>query len=245
MAPAWGLGSGNIGLRWSGRLGPWAATGNGGTIPNIVKQLKLTDDQRKAMDGIMQDHRMKLIDLHANLEKAEVTMGPLMKADTPNETAIVAQIDKVVQARAELEKANARFLLDIRMQLSRISGSSCRLCARTACSVAGCMAGCMHGGDATDTMDTMDSGRVWVDRAASSAGAADNSSGGKGRHRKAARHHKEGRLPREHRLRRPDRSLREQASSSNGAEPDCGAREGLIRAAASWFGFECCTGQFS
>ena len=85
--------------------------------PRIVTQLKLTDDQRKAMDGIMQDHRVKLIDLHANLEKAEVTMQPLMKADQPNETAILAAIDKVAQARAELEKANARFLLDIRMQL--------------------------------------------------------------------------------------------------------------------------------
>ncbi len=85
--------------------------------PNVVKQLTLTDDQRKAMDGILQDHKMKLIDLHANLEKAEVAMGPMMKADTPDQKAIEAQIDKVVMARAELEKANARFLLDIRMQL--------------------------------------------------------------------------------------------------------------------------------
>ena len=86
--------------------------------PDLVKQLNLSDDQRKAMDGILQDHRMKLIDLQANLQKAEVTMGPLMKADTPNRSAIEAQIDKVVQARADLEKANARFLLDIRMQLN-------------------------------------------------------------------------------------------------------------------------------
>lgn len=85
--------------------------------PNIVKQLNLTDDQRKAMDGILQDHRMKLIDLHANLERAEVAMGPLMKADTPDHAAIETQIDKVVQARADLEKANSRFLLDLRMQL--------------------------------------------------------------------------------------------------------------------------------
>ncbi len=85
--------------------------------PNLVKQLNLTDDQRKAMDGILQNHKMKLIDLRANLEKAEVEMGPLMKADTPDEKAIDAQIDKVVAARAELEKANAHFLLDIRMQL--------------------------------------------------------------------------------------------------------------------------------
>ena len=86
--------------------------------PRIVAQLKLTDEQRKAMDGIMQDHRMKLIDLRANLEKAEVEMQPLMKADQPNEAAILAAIDKVAQARAELEKGNARFLLAIRGQLT-------------------------------------------------------------------------------------------------------------------------------
>jgi len=86
--------------------------------PRIVAQLKLTDEQRKAMDGIMQDHRMKLIDLRANLDKAEVAMQPLVKADQPNEAAILAAIDKVAQARAELEKGNARFLLAIRGQLT-------------------------------------------------------------------------------------------------------------------------------
>ena len=85
--------------------------------PMVAQKLNLTDDQRKAMDGILQDHKMKLIDLRANLERAEVEMGPLMKADTPDRGALEAQIDKVVSARAALEKANARFLLDIRMQL--------------------------------------------------------------------------------------------------------------------------------
>jgi Spy/CpxP family protein refolding chaperone len=100
-----------------GAFGGAGALGQWWNNPNVVKQLTLTDDQRKAMDGILQDHKMKLIDLKANLEKAEVTMGPMMKADMPDQKAIEAQIDKVVMARAELEKANARFLLDIRMQL--------------------------------------------------------------------------------------------------------------------------------
>lgn len=86
--------------------------------PRIVEALKLTDDQRKAMDGILQDHRVTLIDLHANVEKAEVEMEPLMRADAPNESAILAQIDKIAQARAELEKANARFLLALRSKLT-------------------------------------------------------------------------------------------------------------------------------
>ena len=86
--------------------------------PNAVKQLNLTDDQRKAMDGILQDHKLNLVDLQASLKKAELGMEPLMQADMPNQSAILAQIDKVAQARAELEKANARFLLDLRAKLT-------------------------------------------------------------------------------------------------------------------------------
>jgi Spy/CpxP family protein refolding chaperone len=84
----------------------------------MVEKLKLTDDQRKGMDAILLQHREKLIDLRANLEKAELALQPLMGADTPNDAAITAQIDKVVQARADLERANARFLLALREKLT-------------------------------------------------------------------------------------------------------------------------------
>jgi Spy/CpxP family protein refolding chaperone len=86
--------------------------------PKVVEKLQLTDDQRKAMDLTWQEHRENLIDLQAAEEKAEVEMEPLMRADQPNETAILAQIDKIASARAELEKANARFLLAIRAKLT-------------------------------------------------------------------------------------------------------------------------------
>jgi len=86
--------------------------------PKLVERLKLTDAQRKAMDDTLQQHREKLVDLRGNLEKTELEMEPLMKEDQPNESRILAQIDKVAQARAELEKANARFLLAIRSKLT-------------------------------------------------------------------------------------------------------------------------------
>src|ERR1035437_7138475 len=60
-----------------------------------------------------------LIDLNANAQREEITMEPLMAADTPDEPKILAQIDKIAQARAELEKANARFLLGIRRVLTQ------------------------------------------------------------------------------------------------------------------------------
>jgi Spy/CpxP family protein refolding chaperone len=86
--------------------------------PKLVADLKLTDAQRKAMDDTLQQHRETLIDLRATVQKAEVELEPMMKEDQPNESLILAQIDKVAQARAELEKANARFLLAIRSKLS-------------------------------------------------------------------------------------------------------------------------------
>lgn len=86
--------------------------------PALMTKLKLTDDQRKGMDQVLQQHRTTLVDLHANLEKAELALEPMMKEDQPNESQILEQIDRVAQARAELEKANARFLLAIRAKLT-------------------------------------------------------------------------------------------------------------------------------
>ena len=86
--------------------------------PKVVERLKLTDEQRKAFDGILMAHREKLIDLRASVEKAELEMEPLVSADQPDEAKILSQIDKVAQSRAELEKANARFLLAIRNKLT-------------------------------------------------------------------------------------------------------------------------------
>jgi Spy/CpxP family protein refolding chaperone len=99
-------------------FGPDGDHGRWWNNPKIAERLKLTEEQRKAFDGILLEHREKLIDLRASLEKAELTLEPLMGEDQPNEARILAQIDKVAQARAELEKANARFLLAIRAKLT-------------------------------------------------------------------------------------------------------------------------------
>jgi len=99
-------------------LGPQGNHGRWWNDTAMVEKLKLSDDQRKAMDQIMQEHREKLVDLRGNVEKAELEMEPLMRDDQPNEARILSQIDRVAQARAELEKANARFLLALRGKLT-------------------------------------------------------------------------------------------------------------------------------
>ena len=81
---------------------------------DIAQKLGLSADQQKKMDDIFLQSRLKLIDEHAAVEKQEAILEPLLSAEQPDESRILAQIDKVAQSRAELEKANARMLLGLR-----------------------------------------------------------------------------------------------------------------------------------
>ena len=86
--------------------------------PHAAKKLGLTSEQQKKMDSIFENHKLKLMDLHANLQKQEEILKPMIGADNPNEGQILGQIDAVAQARANLEKEFARMLLGIRRQLT-------------------------------------------------------------------------------------------------------------------------------
>ena len=84
----------------------------------IVQQLQLSDDQLQRLEQAFQESRLHLIDLHAALEKEEAQLEPLTEADNPDEAQVDSQIDKVATARAELEKAHTRMLLNVRKVLT-------------------------------------------------------------------------------------------------------------------------------
>jgi Spy/CpxP family protein refolding chaperone len=99
----------------------WQDLGPSGTWwrdPKYVSRLSLTTDQQKRMDDVFQQNRIKLIDLKATLDREEAIMEPMLKGDLLDEIKVTAQIDKVANARAELEKANAKMLLGIRQVLT-------------------------------------------------------------------------------------------------------------------------------
>jgi len=83
-----------------------------------MRTIGVSDEQVQKIEKIFQGHRLDLIDLRAALEKQEAILEPLVEADQPDEAQVVAQIDKVAQARANLEKGNAQMLLAIRRVLT-------------------------------------------------------------------------------------------------------------------------------
>jgi len=87
--------------------------------PHIAEKLGLTPDQQKKLDELSLQHRLKAIDLRAALEKEETLLHSYIAADQPDESKILAQIDKTTQGRAELEKEQTRMMLAVRKILSQ------------------------------------------------------------------------------------------------------------------------------
>src|SRR5229473_5553659 len=110
-----GRGGWGEGMRSSFRIGP---PGMWWHNPDLIQKLTLTPDQQKRMDDILQQSRLQLIDLRANVEKQELLMEPMLAANPADTNKVLAQIDHTAQARAELEKANAKMLLSIRNVLT-------------------------------------------------------------------------------------------------------------------------------
>lgn len=83
----------------------------------FAKNLKLRPDQQTRMDGIFEQNRGALLSRFESLQQAETQLDQLSNSPAPDEGALFTQIDRVAQARAELEKANTHMLLQLRKEM--------------------------------------------------------------------------------------------------------------------------------
>ena len=86
--------------------------------PHLAQKVGLSDAQRQQMDAIFEKHRPQLKELNATLKKDEAALHPMLSADKLDEHKVLRQIDTIAQARANLEKANARMLFGLRKVLT-------------------------------------------------------------------------------------------------------------------------------
>lgn len=86
--------------------------------PETIKDLNLTPDQQHRMEDIFRQNRLQLIDLKASLEKEQINLEPYLNTNPPNTDKAMAEISRIADLRADLEKANARMLLGLRAQLT-------------------------------------------------------------------------------------------------------------------------------
>jgi Spy/CpxP family protein refolding chaperone len=86
--------------------------------PEVAARIGLSAEQQKRIGDLFLQSRLQLIHLHASLQEEQLMLGPLLDATPFEESKAVAQIDKIADTRADLEKTNAKMLLDIRSVLT-------------------------------------------------------------------------------------------------------------------------------
>ena len=101
---------GEMGMR--GEMGKWWRDSE------ISKKLQLSEGQIAQLDQIFYDHRVKLIDHGAEMEKQDLKLQSLLDADQPDEGQIGSQVDLVLSARGKLEREYTFMNLDLRKVLS-------------------------------------------------------------------------------------------------------------------------------
>jgi hypothetical protein len=97
---------------YRGELGKWWQNSD------IARKLQLSDGQIGQLDQTFYDHKLKLIDYGAEMEKQDLKLQTMLDADVPNEGQVEAQVDQVLGARGKLEREFTLMNLDLRKVLS-------------------------------------------------------------------------------------------------------------------------------
>jgi Spy/CpxP family protein refolding chaperone len=84
----------------------------------FAKSVGLDSGQQHRMDEVFSANKASLMSSYKNLQHEESQLGKLVRGKELVESQIFDQIDRVVQARGELEKASAHYLLQIRKEMT-------------------------------------------------------------------------------------------------------------------------------
>lgn len=82
--------------------------------PEVATRIGLSAEQQKRIEDQFLQSRVQLIHMHASLQEEQLMLRPLLDATPFDEAKAMEQIDKIADTRADLEKTNAKMLLNIR-----------------------------------------------------------------------------------------------------------------------------------
>jgi protein CpxP len=106
------LGKGPHNMMFKREMGKWWQN------PDVVSKLGLSDSQVTQLNQVFYNHKMKLIDYGADMEKQDLKLQTMLDADQPDEAQVNSQVDQVLSARGKLEREFTAMNLDLRKQLS-------------------------------------------------------------------------------------------------------------------------------
>jgi len=84
----------------------------------VRHRLKLTDDEIEKLEDVLARNRQPLEGMEADVKKKRAARNALLADDRTAEATILAQVDRIEEARAKLGKARVAMLLEMRRVLT-------------------------------------------------------------------------------------------------------------------------------
>jgi Spy/CpxP family protein refolding chaperone len=85
----------------------------------LMQRLGITDEQRGKIERTFENHRQAILSTTDLLEKEEAQLARFLDTEPIDRNAVFSQIDRVIQARSEMERANSLMTLEMREYLTR------------------------------------------------------------------------------------------------------------------------------
>jgi Spy/CpxP family protein refolding chaperone len=84
----------------------------------LFARLKLTEDQKARVKQTLESHRASVDSSQQRLQQEEAALNYLLEAEPIDRDVVLSQIDRVIHARAEMERTNAVMTLEMREYLT-------------------------------------------------------------------------------------------------------------------------------
>ncbi|SEF93832.1 hypothetical protein SAMN05421819_1420 [Bryocella elongata] len=111
-------GNGEAGAMSSIRSGPQIAIpGRFWNDTSMVRTLRLRPEQQRRMDQVFDANRSTLQTLFQNLQREEAKLSAISPKNTQDQTKVFSAIDRVAQARADLEKEKTQLADALRKEM--------------------------------------------------------------------------------------------------------------------------------
>ena len=87
-------------------------------MQHLTDKLDLDDDTRASVRGLIDARRERTRDMRKELQAAHTQMHEMLQADQPDETQVLAQVERIGALRTALHKQRMQTILRVRALLS-------------------------------------------------------------------------------------------------------------------------------
>lgn len=99
-------------------FGSWLLPGKWWKIPEVQKELNLSNDQINKLEDMLLQHKKEMIDLKSSIAKKQLDLEALLDKDNVDDKTIMQKVDELIAMRGDLQRRYIKMILDMKKVLN-------------------------------------------------------------------------------------------------------------------------------